>query len=112
MLDRPRRFGKRGDRAQMGWSQFSVVRPSTRSNLQVSVTSVAPHESAWAAMNVSFHPTRAASMMIRSPYLRITASVPGNSNSRAMRTARLRPFLNSLTGRSQPIGVSSAYAKA
>src|SRR5208283_2443643 len=42
----------------------------------------------------------AGSMISRFPSLRMIASSPGSSNSRGMRTAWLRPFLNSLTCRS------------
>ena len=40
------------------------------------------------------------SMMMREPSLRMMASSPGSSNSRGIRTAWLRPFLNNLTWRS------------
>jgi hypothetical protein len=39
----------------------------------------------------------AGSMISRSPSLRMTASSPGNSNSRGIRTARFRPFLKTFT---------------
>src|SRR5674476_20172 len=46
------------------------------------------------------------SMVSRSPSLRIMASSPGSSNSRGIRTAWLRPFLNSFTCRSELIACS------
>src|SRR5262249_59362225 len=48
----------------------------------------------------------AGSMMSLSPSLRMIASSPGSSNSRGMRTAWFRPFLKSLTCRSDIIASS------
>ena len=46
------------------------------------------------------------SMTSRSPSFRMMASSPGNSNSRGIRTALLRPFLKTLTWRSGPVTAS------
>jgi hypothetical protein len=56
------------------------------------------------------------SMTSRSPSFRMMASSPGNSNSRGIRTALLRPFLKTLTWRSGLVlagsgGICQAYAK-
>jgi len=55
------------------------------------------------------------SMTSRSPSFRMMASSPGNSNSRGIRTALFRPFLKTLTWRSEPVlarlsGICQAYA--
>src|SRR5262249_8919177 len=55
-------------------------------------------------------PGAAGSIISRSPSLPITASVPGNSNSRGIRTAWFCPLRNSLTWRSGIAGLrGNAY---
>ena len=52
------------------------------------------------ANNSSSDSGEAGSMISLLPSLRIIASSPANSNSRGIRAARLRPFLNTFTRRS------------
>ena len=93
----PDRIAVRDDRMKLMRSAEAARHRSTGSGGLSSIagnsSSSGPHVASRASSDIR----RAGSMISRSPSRRMTASSPGSSNSRGIRTTWLRPILRSLT---------------